>query len=328
MVDNGIILYTIVEAISRLNINKNRTKMTASKVKIKKVCEWCGQEFIAWKVSTRFCSKQCNSHAYKDAIRKRVLLQTERETMEKAEKISASKTGNQDYMSIAEAASLLGVTRMTVYNLIYSNVLRASKITSRLTFVRRCDIDAMLTNANYTKRLNPEHTPITEFYTTKEIQEKFGVSEAWVFKLAKEKKIPKVLHHGKTYWSKQHVEKHFAKHIENNNIVEWYSVQDMMEKFNMTTSAVYCFVSKFNIPKKKIKTLVYYSKQHVDAAKGINEPPKEEFYTMKEAVQHFGMTEDQIYKYAKKAKVSKHMEGRIVLMNKRELDAALAPPSI
>ena len=136
MVDNGIILYTIVEAISRLNINKNRTKMTASKVKIKKVCEWCGQEFIAWKVSTRFCSKQCNSHAYKDAIRKRVLLQTEQDTMEKADKISASKNGNKDYMSIAEAASLLGVTRMTVYNLIYSNALRAEKITSRLTFVR------------------------------------------------------------------------------------------------------------------------------------------------------------------------------------------------
>lgn len=111
--------------------------MTASKVKIKKVCEWCGQEFMAWKVSTRFCSKQCNSHAYKDAIRKRVLLQTEQDTMEKADKISASNTGNKDYMSIAEAASLLGVTRMTVYNLIYSNALRAAKITSRLTFVRR-----------------------------------------------------------------------------------------------------------------------------------------------------------------------------------------------
>ena len=302
--------------------------MTASKVKIKKVCEWCGQEFIAWKVSTRFCSKQCNSHAYKDAIRKRVLLQTEQDTMEKADKISASKIGNKDYMSIAEAASLLGVTRMTVYNLIYSNALRAAKITSRLTFVRRCDIDAMLTNATYTKRVKHERKPITEFYTTTEIKEKFGVSESWVFKIGKEKNIPKILHHGKTYWSKQHVEKHFAKHIENNAIVEWYSVQDMMEKFNMTTSAVYCFVSKYGIPKKKVKSSVFYSKQHVDAAKGINEPPKEEFYTMKEAVEHFGMTEDQIYKYAKKVKVSKHMEGRIVLMNKQELDAALAPPSI
>ena len=257
-----------------------------------------------------------------------MLLKTEQETIEKVEQISATKTGNKDYMSIAEAASLLGVTRMTVYNLIYSNMLRASKITSRLTFVRRCDIEAMLTNANYTKKLKPERKPITEFYTTSEIKEKYGVSEGWVFKIGTEKNIPKILHHGKTYWSKQHVEKHFAKHIENNSIAEWYSVADMMTKFNMTTSAVYCFVSKFGIPKKKIKREVFYSKQHVDAAKGINEPPKEEFYTMKEAVQYFGMTEDQIYKYAKKAKVSKHMEGRIVLMNKRELDAALAPPSI
>ena len=139
--------------------------MTASKVKIKKVCEWCGQEFIAWKISTRFCSKQCDSHAYKDAIRKRVLLQTEQETIEKVEKISASKTGYQDYMSIAEAASLLGVTRMTVYNLIYSNVWRASKITSLFTFVRRCDIDAMLTNANNTKRLKRELTVPLDGYT-------------------------------------------------------------------------------------------------------------------------------------------------------------------
>jgi predicted DNA-binding transcriptional regulator AlpA len=197
-----------------------------------------------------------------------------------------------------------------------------------MTLIRRADIEQIFESHVYTKKVKPERKPITEFYTTTEIKEKFGVSESWVFKIGKEKNIPKILHHGKTYWSKQHVEKHFAKHIENNAIVEWYSVQDMMEKFNMTTSAVYCFVSKYGIPKKKVKSSVFYSKQHVDAAKGINEPPKEEFYTMKEAVKHFGMTEDQIYKYAKKAKVSKHMEGRIVLMNKQELDAALAPPSI
>jgi len=197
-----------------------------------------------------------------------------------------------------------------------------------MTLIRRADIERIFESHVYTKKVKPERKPITEFYTTTEIKEKFGVSESWVFKIGKEKNIPKILHHGKTYWSKQHVEKHFDKHIENNAIVEWYSVQDIMEKFNMTTSAVYCFVSKYGIPKKKVKSSVFYSKQHVDAAKGINEPPKEEFYTMKEAVEHFGMTEDQIYKYAKKAKVSKHMEGRIVLMNKQELDAALAPPSI
>ena len=298
--------------------------MATSKFRVLRTCEFCGKEFYAQKVSTRYCSKRCNELAYKQRRRQRQITEAEAGILQKP----IEEVGNKEFLSLQDASVLFGITKRSVYNLIYNGVLQAFKFSSRMTFVRKADIERMFEGHIYTKKVKPERKPITEFYTTKEIQEKFGVSEAWVFKLAKEKKIPKVLHHGKTYWSKQHVDKHFAKHIENNNIVEWYSVQDMMEKFNMTTSAVYCFVSKFNIPKKKIKTSVYCSKQHVDAAKGINEPPKEEFYTMKEAVQHFGMTEDQIYKYAKKAKVSKHMEGRIVLMNKRELDAALAPPSI
>ena len=298
--------------------------MSTSKFRVLRTCEFCGKEFYAQKVSTRYCSKRCNELAYKQRRRQRQITEAEARVLQKP----IEEVENKEFLSLQDASVLFGITKRSVYNLIYNGVLQAFKFSSRMTFVRKADIEIMFEGHLYTKKVKPERKPITEFYTTKEIQEKFGVSEAWVFKLAKEKKIPKVLHHGKTYWSKQRVEKHFAKHIENNSIVEWYSVQDMMEKFNMTTSAVYCFVSKFNIPKKKIKTSVYYSKQHVDAAKGINEPPKEEFYTMKEAVQHFGMTEDQIYKYAKKAKVSKHMEGRIVLMNKRELDAALAPPSI
>ena len=298
--------------------------MSTSKFRVLRTCEFCGKEFYAQKVSTRYCSKRCNELAYKQRRRQRQITEAEARVLQKP----IEEVGNKEFLSLQDASVLFGITKRSVYNLIYNGILQAFKLSSRMTFVRRSDIEQIFEHHVYTKKVKPERKPITEFYTTKEIQEKFGVSEAWVFKLAKEKKIPKVLHHGKTYWSKQHVDKHFAKHIENNSIVEWYSVQDMMEKFNMTTSAVYCFVSKFNIPKKKIKTSVYYSKQHVDAAKGINEPPKEEFYTMKEAVQHFGMTEDQIYKYAKKAKVSKHMEGRVVLMNKRELDAALAPPSI
>ena len=31
--------------------------MAASKIRIKKICEYCGQEFYALKTSTRFCSK-------------------------------------------------------------------------------------------------------------------------------------------------------------------------------------------------------------------------------------------------------------------------------
>lgn len=298
--------------------------MSTSKFRVLRTCEFCGKEFYAQKVTTRFCSRRCNELAYKQRRRQRQITEAEARVLQKP----IEEVGNKEFLSLQDTSVLFGITKRSVYNLIYNGVLQAFRLSSRMTFIRRADIEQIFESHVYTKKVKPERKPITEFYPTTEIKEKFGVSESWVFKIGKEKNIPKILHHGKTYWSKQHVEKHFAKHIENNAIVEWYSVQDMMEKFNMTTSAVYCFVSKYGIPKKKVKSSVFYSKQHVDAAKGINEPPKEEFYTMKEAVEHFGMTEDQIYKYAKKAKVSKHMEGRIVLMNKQELDAALAPPSI
>ena len=298
--------------------------MSTSKFRVLRTCEFCGKEFYAQKVTTRFCSRRCNELAYKQRRRQRQITEAEARVLQKP----IEEVGNKEFLSLQDTSVLFGITKRSVYNLIYNGVLQAFRLSSRMTLIRRADIEQIFESHVYTKKVKPERKPITEFYTTTEIKEKFGVSESWVFKIGKEKNIPKILHHGKTYWSKQHVEKHFAKHIENNAIVEWYSVQDMMEKFNMTTSAVYCFVSKYGIPKKKVKSSVFYSKQHVDAAKGINEPPKEEFYTMKEAVKHFGMTEDQIYKYAKKAKVSKHMEGRIVLMNKQELDAALAPPSI
>lgn len=298
--------------------------MSTSKFRVLRTCEFCGKEFYAQKVTTRFCSRRCNELAYKQRRRQRQITEAEARVLQKP----IEEVGNKEFLSLQDTSVLFGITKRSVYNLIYNGVLQAFRLSSRMTLIRRADIERIFESHVYTKKVKPERKPITEFYTTTEIKEKFGVSESWVFKIGKEKNIPKILHHGKTYWSKQHVEKHFAKHIENNAIVEWYSVQDMMEKFNMTTSAVYCFVSKFGIPKKKVKSSVFYSKQHVDAAKGINKPPKEEFYTMKEAVEHFGMTEDQIYKYAKKAKVSKHMEGRIVLMNKQELDAALAPPSI
>lgn len=298
--------------------------MSTSKFRVLRTCEFCGKEFYAQKVTTRFCSRRCNELAYKQRRRQRQITEAEARVLQKP----IEEVGNKEFLSLQDTSVLFGITKRSVYNLIYNGVLQAFRLSSRMTLIRRADIEQIFESHVYTKKVKSERKPITEFYTTTEIKEKYGVSESWVFKIGKEKNIPKILHHGKTYWSKQHVEKHFAKHIENNAIVEWYSVQEMMEKFNMTTSAVYCFVSKFGIPKKKVKSSVFYSKQHVDAAKGINEPPKEEFYTMKEAVEHFGMTEDQIYKYAKKAKVSKHMEGRIVLMNKQELDAALAPPSI
>ena len=43
--------------------------MAKSNIRIKKICEWCGQEFVAQKVTTKYCSHRCANLAYKQAIR-------------------------------------------------------------------------------------------------------------------------------------------------------------------------------------------------------------------------------------------------------------------
>lgn len=45
--------------------------MATSKMKIKKVCEWCGTTFYAQKLTTRFCSHRCSNLAYKEAARQK-----------------------------------------------------------------------------------------------------------------------------------------------------------------------------------------------------------------------------------------------------------------
>ena len=61
--------------------------MAKSNIRIKKICEWCGQEFVAQKVTTKYCSHRCANLAYKQAIRaKRIQQEEQRIQIVKSEK--------------------------------------------------------------------------------------------------------------------------------------------------------------------------------------------------------------------------------------------------
>ena len=40
----------------------------SSNIKIQKICEFCGQEFTARTLYTRYCSKSCNKKHYKQLL--------------------------------------------------------------------------------------------------------------------------------------------------------------------------------------------------------------------------------------------------------------------
>lgn len=297
--------------------------MTASKIEIHKVCEYCGKAFVAWKSTTRFCSKKCNSRAYKQLRHEQRVTAVERETIARP----IEKVKDKTILSPKEVATLLGLSVRDVYYIIDRGLLKASHLSTRITLIKREEIDVMLDN-NQAKRKRQATRPITDFYTTAEILQKYGVSESGLYKMAKSENFPKVFHRGKSYWSKRHIDAYFAKKAADESITEWYSVADMKEKFHMTTTAVYTFVSNFKIPKKRTGKEVFYSKRHVDIAKGVAEPEAPQYYSVKAAMAKFHVTRDQLYHYAKTYNIPKVQEGKYVKLSKKELDELFAPPII
>jgi len=302
--------------------------MSTSNLRVKKVCEWCGEEFLAQKTTTRFCSKRCAVLAYKDRVRRQRISDVEAENRIRTKELPLQKIRDNPYLRVKDTAKLLNVSVRTVYNLIYTGKLHASKISSRLTIISKDDVDAMLAGMDYKKTSLPPSSAITDLYTTREVMERFEISEGWLYKVGKEKAIPRVFHLGRTYWSKKHIDKAFKKESYYDSINEWYSVDDIKSKFKLSTDAVYRLASEYMVPRKKRKREVLYSKKHIDIAMGIAAPDSVEYYTIPEAMEKYHMTRDQIYHFVKSRKIFKVQVGKYVKISKKELDQVLAPPLI
>ena len=301
--------------------------MSTTNIRIKKVCEFCGAEFEAQKVTTRYCSKRCSERAYKKRQRIQLVESNESADSSDRENQSVGAVNLREYLEPKEVAVLLGMTSRTVYNLIYRGQLKAAHLSNRMTLIRKSDVEAMIAGSNYQIRHKSSFPSVEEWYTTKEIIEKFGVSNSWVFEAGKKEGIPKVMKFGRTYWSKSHCDRVFAKKQADPEITEWYTAAEMKEKFGMTDSAIWNFVSKKAIPKKKVGGVTYYSKRDVDIAKGLDVPdPTIGWYTYAEAMEKYGLTHDQVCHYLKTYKIKKVEVGKFTKFSREEFDNLLAPP--
>ena len=299
----------------------------SSNLKIKRICAWCGKEFIAQKTTTACCSKQCANALYKKRKRDEAIKINNQNIEKKIEEKPITIIKDKPFLTITETAIYLGVTRPTIYGYIKRGELKVIRLGFKY-FLKKEDIDKLFNTPIEFHTPTKEKAPITDFYTTSEVKGKYHVNESWIFVIAKKHNIPRTFNRGKTYWSKKHIDAYFAKKAPDPDITEWYSTQDMQEKFGMTLSAIYTFAYKNAIPKKKEGIMVYYSKKHVDIAKGIAKPEETMYYTVAEAMEKFNLTRDQLYHYVKWHHISKIKKGKYTFINRAELDKLLAPPKI
>lgn len=260
-------------------------------MEVKRTCKWCGKVFIAQKTTTQYCSLQCAQRGYKQRVREK------RDELKRSQELlrpTASLEG-QDYLTFSKVASLMGTSRQYIYKLVKQGKLRASRLSERMSFIRRADIELMLKSKPYERIMPKEEINIAEYYTAEEISEKYKVNAKWVWTFTRQNKIPKMRIRKFNYYSKKHIDTAFAKYEVDTELSEWYTPENIVEKYGMTRSAIRSQVYRNNIPSKKEHGKIFYSKYHFDLSKSEGQRKEEYYYTVQEAMAKFHLTRDAVY---------------------------------
>ena len=106
-------------------------------------CAHCGKVFTTKSGMQKFCSEECAEQA-KEARKKR-----QRDFLRAVEPIMELQ--QQEYLTFSKAAILLGCTRQYVYKLVEQGKLPASRLSSRMSLVRRSDIEKMFESNPYNR---------------------------------------------------------------------------------------------------------------------------------------------------------------------------------
>jgi excisionase family DNA binding protein len=114
----------------------------STNIRIKRVCEFCKEIFIAKTTTTRFCSHVCNSRSYKKDLKEEKiqhsLEETKTQILEKfvpAQIQLATVTSvPKELMNFNELCTMTGLSERTMYRLIKDPKFPKFKIGKRLLF--------------------------------------------------------------------------------------------------------------------------------------------------------------------------------------------------
>jgi excisionase family DNA binding protein len=103
----------------------------SSNIRIDRICELCGKSFVAKTTVTRFCSHTCNSRWGKIRVRELKVKVSNNQTLELAQK-PLNDLKEKDYLSLAEAGKLLGISRMTLHRQIKAGRVKIKRFGRRV----------------------------------------------------------------------------------------------------------------------------------------------------------------------------------------------------
>lgn len=284
---------------------------------IERRCSWCGKTFIAHSYGNRYCCERCKSDAKKARKKRREAEpDSDKNTLPEVEML-----GSKPFLSPKEVAILFAVSLPTVYRYMADGTIKSLKITNNRTVIRRSDLEKMFEEAPSYKKRKYGRKNDTEYYTMRDIVEKYNVSRKGAMNRIKKFRIPKIYDGRNTFFPKKAVEENFAELLSDVVVTDFYTIPQIMEKYDMTHNAVLSFVQRHNISRKTILRKVYYNREEIDKLK--NPVEDVEYYTYPQLQQVYGLTKNQISYYTHAYHLTTTKRGSFTLIKRNEFDAIM-----
>ena len=262
---------------------------------------------------------------------------------------------SQEYLTFSKAAILMGCSRQYVYKLVNEGKLPASRISSRMAFIRKADIEKMLAGNPYhrvlpgtpTNKPNKTSSSLSlkknqssskparkensvqnidplEYISGEDVMAISKVKKSWLYVSAKRNNIPICKIAGKNYYSRKHMDALFGVSAEIEALTEWLTTEEAEVLYSTTKESLRTQACRRHIPTKREYGKTYYSKKHLDDIFRPDLKASDAYYTTTEAAEKYGMTKANIGVIAKAHNITKVKAGVQNLIVKEELDRIMA----
>lgn len=305
-------------------------------------CAYCGKVFILNSGMQKYCSEECATAA-KETRKKK-----QRDFLRAVEPVMELQ--QQEYLTFSKAALLLGCTRQYVYKLVEQGKLPASRLSSRMALIRRSDIEKMF-EANPYNRVLPCPKPkqslvektkvsskresksgktaqttdeVLEYYSGDEVMQTYKVKQSWLYTSAKRHQIPMCRIAGRNYYSKKHIDAVFGSSIDLDAIVDWLSPQEVADRYGINLTAVRSYAHRHKIPSKREYGHTYYSQSHFDELRRTDLIDNDNYYTVEQVQQLYGLTKANICHIVKVKHIGKTKVGRMNLLLRSDVERVMA----
>lgn len=114
----------------------------SSNIRLPKICQHCGEEFIAKTTVTKYCGDRCAKRAYKKRKRDEKIGVSQEETKVQLN-LGLEQIKAKEFLTASDAAKLLNCSTVTIYNLIKNGTLKAVNLGIRKTLIKRSSIDEL-----------------------------------------------------------------------------------------------------------------------------------------------------------------------------------------